>query len=77
MVKYTVVDDGVWDESVKKKVSLAIDAGAGRKRSCEVADTFDGLWCVVIDDDTEGLDTDFETVGLTGGANDIVVQPKQ
>ena len=66
---------------MKKKVSLAIDAGAGRKRSSEFkvngADTFDGV-LVIDDDDTTGLvDTDFDTVGSTGGANDIVVHPKQ
>ena len=75
-----LVADDVWDVSVKKKVSLAIDAGAGRKRSSEfkvngIADTFDGVR--VIDDDTAGLDTDFDTAGSTGGANDIVVHPKQ
>ena len=77
-----LVADDVWDVSVKKKVSLAIDAGAGRKRSSEfkvngIADTFDGVR-VIDDDDTTGLvDTDFDTVGSTGGANDIVVHPKQ
>ena len=62
---------------MKKKVSLAIDAGAGRKRSSEfkVNGVADGVR--VIDDDTAGLDTDFDTVGSTGGANDIVVHPKQ
>ena len=67
---------------MKKKVSLAIHGGAGRKRSSEfkvngIADTFDGVR-VIDDDDTTGLvDTDFDTVGSTGGANDIVVHPKQ